>query len=94
MIALSVDVRCRLGRRADFLARLKLHAATCLAQEPGCRRFDIMVPRDEDDRVIIFEVYDDEAALAAHDASAHMAAFRADAAPMIESRLRITGALA
>ncbi|MDX2266328.1 MAG: putative quinol monooxygenase [Hyphomicrobiales bacterium] len=92
-VALCVHVRAKPGDREALRERLGRHAAFCLAHEPGCRRFDVMTRADDADGFVLFEVYDDEAALAAHDASSHMAAFRAEAGPLISERTRITGEL-
>lgn len=71
---------------AAFLARVATHRDNCLRLEPGCVTFEILVDDDQPGRVMLYEIYADEAALAAHRASEHLQAFRADIAPMIESR--------
>jgi autoinducer 2-degrading protein len=43
--------------------------------ERGCRQFDVFVPRGEKDRVMLYEVYDDEAAFQEHLRIKHYAAF-------------------
>ncbi len=93
-IALSIDVRTTPGQRDAFVARIKQHGEFCLANEPGCLRFDVMIPLDEADRVVVFEIYADKAALDAHDCTEYMAAYRRDTGPMIASRVRVTGRLA
>ncbi len=93
-IALSVDVKTTPGQRDAFVARIKQHGEYCLAHEPGCLEFHVVVPIDETDRVVLFEVYADKAALDAHDSSEHMAAYRRDTASMIAARMRVTGHLA
>ena len=45
--------------------------------EPGCRRFDVVEPQGEPDRVLLYEIYDDEAAFDAHAAPRITLAFDA-----------------
>lgn len=60
-----------------FLPLLKAHRDRCLHQEPGTLRFDILVPERT---VMIYEVYEDEAAFQAHRDGPLVARFRAEAA--------------
>ncbi|RMD63223.1 MAG: antibiotic biosynthesis monooxygenase [Alphaproteobacteria bacterium] len=87
-IALVVDLKLVPGTRERFIARVREHARTCLASEPGCLQFDILIPTDDGERVFLYEVYADQAAIEAHDATPHMAAYRADTAAMIAARTR------
>ncbi len=64
-LALVVEIQTVPGEREAFLTRLSEHRANVLANEPGCRRFNILVPKDEDDSVILCEVYADTAAMIA-----------------------------
>jgi quinol monooxygenase YgiN len=82
-LALVVEIQTVPGERETFLARLGKHRANVLANEPGCRRFDILVPQDEEDGVILCEVYADAKALEDHDAAPYFQAYRADTAAMM-----------
>lgn len=93
-VALVVDLRIASGKLDQFLARAGRHAETCLAKEDGCLRFDILVPHDESDRVYLYELYADQAAVDAHLASEHMAEYLADTKAMIAERTRHACALA
>ncbi len=88
VIALIVDVEIVPGQRDSLISRVVTHANLSLEVEPGCLRFDVLIPEDDDTRLLVYEIYVDEAALAAHRASPHMAAFWTDAGPMIQSRRR------
>jgi len=68
-IALLVDITLVPGREAEFDALIRAHAAASLAEEPGCERFDVLTPLGSAGRVILYEVYRDAAALAAHRAT-------------------------
>ena len=85
-VALMLEVTLKPGTAEPFAKRLRRHAATCLAIEPGCRQFDVLVPQEGTDTVCAYEVYDDDAALEAHWASDHMQAYRADVGDMITNR--------
>jgi quinol monooxygenase YgiN len=45
------------GKRDEYLKHLKAHAQRCLATEPGTLKFEILVPQDEADTVMLYEAY-------------------------------------
>ena len=49
-----------------YLKHLKAHAQRCLASEPGTLKFEILVPQDEADTVMVYEVYASPEAFDAH----------------------------
>ena len=69
------EFAARAERMGDFLAECRADASSSVALEPGCRSFDAVVPDDAPDHVVLYEVYDDAAAFAAHKATAHYARF-------------------
>ena len=50
------------GQIDAYLAALKENAAASV-QEPGCREFNVLVSQKDPNHVLIFEVYDDAAAV-------------------------------
>jgi quinol monooxygenase YgiN len=54
------------GKREEYLKHLKAHARRCLTTEPGTLKFEILVPQDEADTVMLYEVYASPAAFEAH----------------------------
>ena len=44
------------GKRDEYLKHLKAHSQRYLATEPGTLKFEIMVPHDQADTVILYEV--------------------------------------
>jgi quinol monooxygenase YgiN len=60
-----------------FLAPLKAHRERCLRDEPGTLRFDILRPAE---KLMLYEVYADEAAFQAHRNGASVARFQEEAA--------------
>ena len=66
-----------------FLPLLFAHRDRCLAQEPGTLRFEVLQP---DRNLMLYEVYENEAAFQAHRDGPLVARFREEAAA-IERRL-------
>jgi len=93
-VVLLVELTLQPGRREDFLARVRRHRDTVLAEEPGCERFDVVLPEESGDTVYLYEVYADEAALEHHAGTPYMAAYRDDTGPMIADRKRTKCSLA
>ena len=87
-IALAVELVLVPGAMDRFLARVAQHRETVLAKEPGCLGFDVLVPEEGENTVLLHEVYADEAAVEAHLGSPHMQAYLADTGPMIARRHR------
>jgi quinol monooxygenase YgiN len=74
MQALVVEFRIEAAFVDDFAAAIEANARASLVREPGCRQFDVC--RDAADPALFFlyELYDDEAAIAAHLRSPHFLA--------------------
>ncbi len=87
-VALVVELGMVPGQRDAFLERARRHAETCLEEEAGCLRFDLLVPEDAGDQVFLYEIYVDQAAVDFHLATPRMARYLADTGPMIASRQR------
>ena len=84
--AIIVDFRLKPGARPEFRRLVDTNARTSAHAEPGCRRFDVVEPRDEADRVLLYEIYDDDLAFEEHVRSAHYAQFDAESAPLIVAK--------
>jgi quinol monooxygenase YgiN len=69
-----------------FLELARTDASHSVADEPGCRQFDVTLDREQPNRVVLYEVYDDEAAFDGHLKTPHLAAFRAGIENLIVSR--------
>lgn len=65
------------GQRSGLAAMARSFAAECLAQEPGCRQFQVVELETSPDHLLFFEVYDDAAAFNTHRCSDHLARFKA-----------------
>lgn len=70
-----------------FLPLLRAHRERCLREEPGTLRFDILQPREN---LMLYEVYEDEAAFQAHRNGPLVARFQTEAAA-VERQLSFVG---
>lgn len=95
MIIVAGTVKVRSETRAEAQrAAAKMVAAT--RQEAGCRSYGFYPHLDDPDTLLVFEVWDDEAALARHFQTPHMAEFNAAvprflAAPPSIDRYEVSG---
>ena len=71
MLVLLVTVRVKPEHVSAFLPAARHNAEHALADEPGCLRFDIIQDRDDRHLFRFYEVYKDDAALAAHRLTPH-----------------------
>ena len=85
-VAMFVKLETKPGRKDDFLARIQIQKKITLEKEPWCQRFDIMVPKDSENAVCLYEVYADEDAFAKHGQTEHLLQYREDTADMIADR--------
>ena len=69
-----------------FLELAKADASESVAKEPGCRQFDVTLEQGAPNRVVLYEIYDDEAAFDAHLQTPHLATFRDGIEPLVLSR--------
>lgn len=53
-----------------------------MKDEPGTLKFEVLVPRDDDANLLVYEVYRDDTAFEAHQNAASIAQFREEAAGM------------
>lgn len=71
MLVLLVTVRVKPEHLSAFLPAAQENARHAVADEPGCLRFDIIRDRDDAHLFRFYEVYKDDAALAAHRQTPH-----------------------
>ena len=78
------------GTQEAFMPLIQENASASEQDEPGCQKFDVLLPHDGTANVVyLYEVYDDEAAFATHQASAHYVQFKDVATDMIENMVVI-----
>lgn len=71
------------GKRDQVVPLLTAHGARCLKDEPGTLEFKVMVPRDDDSKVLIYEVYQDDAAFEVHRSGPSIARWREETTGMV-----------
>lgn len=77
------EFQVKVGMMAAFLDAALDDAKHSLADESGCRQFDVVRSQEPDDTVIFYEVYDSRAAFEAHLETPHLARFREAFPPLI-----------
>lgn len=86
--ALIVEFRLHPGTWPAFHAILSEHARMTLAEEGGCKRFDVLHDDADPDHAILVEVYADRAAYEAHRSNPRMAGVNEQLAPLTVQRTR------
>jgi quinol monooxygenase YgiN len=71
MQILIVEVHIKPEMRARFLEAIQEDAEHSEQNEPGCLRFDVLQDTEDENKFYYYEVYRDEAALAAHRETPH-----------------------
>jgi quinol monooxygenase YgiN len=64
--AIVATIRTVPGKRDDYLAFLRAHGKRCLATEPGTLQFEILVPQEEADTILLYELYASPEAFQTH----------------------------
>jgi quinol monooxygenase YgiN len=82
-LVILVDFRLKPGTKAAFRDLIDENARASCRVEAGCRRFDVLEPAGEADRVVLYEIYDDHAAFQAHVKTGHFAQFNEESAALV-----------
>ena len=86
--ALIVHLDIRPESFSEFLDLARAHGTNCQQIESGCLRFDVMKSIEEENHVVLVEVYENEEALESHWISEHMAKYLEQVDEMIVERQR------
>ena len=86
MYALLVTLTIKPEGRDRFLAAIEDDATCSERDEPGCLRFNVLQDESDPNRIYLYEVYRDAAALDAHRKSPHYERFAAVAADTVAAR--------
>lgn len=87
MLILTVNLTIQ-PTQVDAFMRQALENAAQSKAEPGCRQFDVLVDPKDSTQVLLYEIYDDEAALEAHQQTPHFKKYLTDAVPLLSARER------
>lgn len=86
MLVVTVDFVIKAAHVQAFRAEMIANARASREREPGCRCFDVAFGESDPALVFLYELYDDAAAFAAHQATEHFKRFDATTAPWIERK--------
>lgn len=78
--AIVATIKTVPGKRDEYLRHLRAHAERCKANEPGTLVFDILVPHEQPDTLMLYELYASKEAFDAHWNGASIQQARKDAA--------------
>lgn len=81
--AITVDFTLKPGALAAFRKLIDKNAQDSCAHEPGCQRFDVLVPIETGDKVFLYEIYDDRAAFDAHLKTPHFDMFNRESETLV-----------
>jgi quinol monooxygenase YgiN len=81
-LAIVATIETVQGKREEYLKHLKAHGERCLATEPGTLKFEILVPREEADTLMLYEVYASPEAFQTHWTGPSMQQAKLDTAGM------------
>ena len=86
---LVVNIRIKPESVDAFMAKLRENALAA-RKEPGCKQFEVLVDPKDKAKIMLFEVYADEKAFEAHQATPHFKKYLAEAVPLLAARERHT----
>ncbi|WP_420969264.1 putative quinol monooxygenase [Bradyrhizobium sp. B120] len=87
-LAIVATIEAAPGKRDEVLPLLLAHRVRSLRDEPGTLQFDVLVPREDASKLLLYEVYQDDAAFAAHRNARSIAQFREETADL---GVKVTG---
>jgi quinol monooxygenase YgiN len=65
-LAIVATIKTVPGKRDEYLTFLKAHGKRCLATEPGTLQFEVLLPQEEADTIMLYEVYASPEAFQTH----------------------------
>jgi quinol monooxygenase YgiN len=71
------------GKRDQVAPLLMAHRARCLKDEPGTLQFEVVLPRDDESRLLIYEVYQNDEAFEVHRNGASITQWRQESAGLV-----------
>ena len=84
-LAVIGTIVVREGSRQDVVRAVLAHRERSLKNEPGTLQFEVLVPPAEPTKILLYELYADAAAFAAHMKGASMARSRKKWAPRLSA---------
>ena len=87
MFVLVVNIRIK-PENVERWIKMALDNAREARKEPGCKQFEVLVDPKDRTRIMLYEVYKDEAAFETHQQTPHFKKYLAEAVPLLASRER------
>jgi len=84
---LVVNIKIKPENVEAFMSKLAENAKNA-RKEPGCKQFDVLVDPNDKTKAMLYEVYNDDKAFEAHQATPHFKKYVAEAVPLLASRER------
>ena len=84
-ISIIGEITTKPGSFDAYYELMCKHAAAS-RQEPGCMRFDVVIPFKSENRLLFYEMYEDQASLDAHAGTERIKAHREKSKEFVESR--------
>jgi quinol monooxygenase YgiN len=78
-VACITTIQAVPGRRDELLQICKAHVKLMLAAEPGTLRIELLLPPDDLDKLVVWDVYENMEAVEAHRAGERLREFVEDA---------------
>jgi autoinducer 2-degrading protein len=86
-LVLVVNIRIKPENVDRFMAEVVANAQAA-RKEAGCKQFDVLVDKDDPTKVMLYEIYKDDAAFEAHQQTAAFKHYLERAVPLLASRAR------
>ena len=86
-IVLQVQIEIAAGNESRF-TELLMENARAARQEPGCRLFEMMVDPADASKLMLLEIYDDQAAFDKHQEGEAFKKYLKEAVPLVAKRER------
>jgi quinol monooxygenase YgiN len=86
-LVLVVNIRIKPENLEKFMPEI-LANARAARTEAGCRQFDVLVDKNDPTKVMLYEIYVDDAAFEAHQQTAAFKHYLANAVPLLAFRER------
>src|SRR5262245_21072209 len=82
--AIIATIEVAPGRRAaELVPALMAHRQRCLKEEPGTLQFEVLLPNEDETKVLLYELYRDAGAFEEHRNATSIARFREETSGMI-----------
>ena len=83
---ITVEFDLHEGALEEFLPMIVENANRSRTLEPGCERFDVLVPKNSSNRVFLYEIYQDKAAFGEHLKARHFLDFDGASARLVKAK--------